>query len=78
MRQVDTIEIVDVVQAKEDGIKIGKEDGIKIGEANGIAKERKKVIMSLYSHNVEPLEIAKLLNLSKEEVDKIINSEVSK
>ncbi len=67
------------------GIKIGEANGIKIGEANGIAKERKKVIMNLYANDFEPLYIAKLMNITKEEVDEIINggenhseSEISK
>ncbi len=70
MRQVDTIEIVDVVQIKEDGIKIGR--------ADGIAEERKKVIMNLYANDFEPLEISKLLSIPKEEVDKIISRQMSK
>ncbi len=86
MRQVDTIEIVDVVQAKEDGIalgtkygiEIGQKRGIEIGQKKGATNERKKNIMSLYSNNFEPLDIAKLLSIPKEEVDKVIRGKTSK
>ncbi len=67
MNQVDTIEIIDYVET----LNIAKAEA----RAEARADERKKIIMSLYSHNFEPLDIANLLSLSKEEVDKIISAE---
>lgn len=50
----------------------GLEDGEKIGLAKGKAEKQKQVILNLYKMNMKIEDIAKAVELSKEEVEKII------
>ena len=54
--------------AKDEGIAQGREEGIALGEE----KSKKEFISSMIQNGMKKEEIAKLLNLSLEEVEKYI------
>ena len=62
--------------AKHEGIALGiaqgREEGLALGRKEGLAQGRKEVILSLFQNGMKKEEIAKLLNLSLEEVEKYI------
>ena len=55
---------------KEEGIAIGKEEGIAIGEAN----QKRDTVIKMHNENININIIARCVNLSKEEVEKILGS----
>ena len=59
---------------KEEGEKIGKEEGEKIGREEGIAFQQKETVINMHRDQMSSELISKYVNLSVEEVEKIINS----
>ena len=61
-------------QEYEEGVRLeaAKDEGIAQGREEGIAQGRKEAILSLFQNGMKKEEIAKLLNLSLEEVEKYI------
>ena len=58
--------------AKNEGIAQGREEGLAQGREEGLAQGRREAILSLFQNGMKKEEIAKLLNLSLEEVEKYI------
>jgi flagellar biosynthesis/type III secretory pathway protein FliH len=65
-----------IAQGREEGIAQGKEEGIAQGREEGIAlgeeKNKKEFISIMIQNGMKKEEIARLLNLSLEEVEKYI------
>ena len=65
-----------LAQGREEGLAQGREEGIAQGREEGIAlgeeKSKKEFISSMIQNGMKKEEIAKLLNLSLEEVEKYI------
>ncbi|MCB1144400.1 MAG: hypothetical protein KDK54_19255, partial [Leptospiraceae bacterium] len=59
----------------EIGKEIGKEQGIEIGKEQGKLEGLKKGLLALHSIGKSPDEISILLDISLEEVHKILNSD---
>ncbi|MCB1144749.1 MAG: hypothetical protein KDK54_21045 [Leptospiraceae bacterium] len=64
--------------AEKKGIEIGEKIGIEKGEKIGEKKGLKKGILALHSIGKSPEEISILLDISLEEVYKILNSDEAK
>ena len=60
---------VGMIEAKEEGIKQGREEGLE----KGVQKNQKEVALNLYQMGMEIELIAKAVNLSVDEVKKILN-----
>jgi len=65
-----------IAKGREEGIAKGREEGIAKGREEGIAlgeeKKKKEFISSMIQNGMKKEEIAKLFNLSLEEVEKYI------
>ncbi len=59
---------------KDEGEKIGREEGIAIGKEEGIALQQRETVMKMYKKEIAINIIADCVNLSVDEVEKIINS----
>ena len=55
-------------QGREEGLALGREEGLALGEENS----KKEFISSMIQNGMKKEEIAKLLNLSLEDVEKYI------
>lgn len=56
-----------------DGLVIGREDGIKEGLEKGSKSKERETIINMYKEKIDVETICKVMNLSKEEVENIIN-----
>ena len=68
---------VGMIEAKEEGIKQGREEGLEEGLQKGLEsgklEKEKEVALNLYQMGMEIELIAKAVNLSVDEVKKILN-----
>jgi predicted transposase/invertase (TIGR01784 family) len=58
--------------AKDEGIAQGRKEGIAHGREEGLAQGRKEAVLSLFKNGMKKEEIARLLNLSTEDVEKYL------
>ena len=53
-------------------VKAGKEEGYEKGVEQGIEKNRKEIVLNMYKKNIDIETISETVNISKDEVEKII------
>ena len=65
--------VMDMQATREYGYDEGHEDGLKDGRKQGINKNKKEVVINMYKEKIDIDVICKVVKLSREEVEKIIN-----
>lgn len=62
-------------EGREEGLEEGRKEGRKEGKAEGEKAKQKEVVLNLYKMDMKLEDIGKVVNLTKEEVEKIIQEE---
>ena len=68
--------VMDMQATREYGYDEGHEDGIKDGRIQGINENKKDIIINMYKEKIDIDVICKIVELSKEEVEKIIKENI--
>ena len=76
-REKELRDILSMVKAgkeegNEEGYKTGLEKGMQEGLNQGIKQNRKEIVLNMYKKNMDIETISEMVNISKEEVEKII------
>ena len=80
LRNIDAYnggKMVGIDEGKKEGIIEGKREGIIEGKKEGIIEGKKEVIIKMYKDNLSVETISKYVDLSIEEIEKIIKSSVN-
>ena len=57
---------------REDGVEEGYKTGLEDGKKQGIKKNRIEIVLNMHKKNMNVKTISEIVNISKEEVEKII------
>lgn len=76
--QMLTAEETGFAKGEAKGRKEGREEGLKLGEAKGLKKAKEELVNTMILNGVSLAEIARMLNLSVDEVAKLSGSKTDK